>query len=299
MKAVLTAALFAALLAGFITLMPLSRYSISGQLDTLITREPLQTTRPNTAIGTIAHRGASAFAPENTLAAIEKAIGMSFDYVELEIGVSRDGVPVVVHDKTVDRTTDGSGAVHTLDWDELRQLDAGSWFDPRFRGERIPSLEEALAVMQGRICAYWDTKAYATREIIDLFRRYGFDRDCLLITFGGLGSGGDERVVRRLLQLWPDAPIVPLVKQPDEVQIALRDYPQARGVQMMWWFATAEMVDRAHAAGALVITSTLTQHDVASRHRKVMEAGADYFMLDNKPEFDAERAALIAIAADD
>jgi glycerophosphoryl diester phosphodiesterase len=97
-----------------------------------------------------AHRGASARAPENTLAAFEEAIRLGVDAIELDVHLSADGVPVVIHDDTVDRTTDGRGAVGALSLAALRRLDAGSWFGARFRGERIPTLEEALDCARGR-----------------------------------------------------------------------------------------------------------------------------------------------------
>ncbi|PYS95554.1 MAG: glycerophosphoryl diester phosphodiesterase [Acidobacteria bacterium] len=97
-----------------------------------------------------AHRGASARAPENTLAAFEEAIRLGVDVIELDVHLSVDGVPVVLHDDTVDRTTDGRGAVASLTLAALKRLDAGAWFSPRFRGERIPTLEEALDCARGR-----------------------------------------------------------------------------------------------------------------------------------------------------
>jgi glycerophosphoryl diester phosphodiesterase len=93
----------------------------------------------------VAHRGETFGAPENTLAAFELAAARGADAVELDVQVSSDGVPVVIHDRHLDRTTDGSGPVRSRTWAELRALDAGSWHDPRHRGEPIPSLEDALA----------------------------------------------------------------------------------------------------------------------------------------------------------
>jgi len=92
------------------------------------------------------HRGAREAAPENTLAAFRRAAGMGADGVELDVQLSADGVPVVIHDFTVDRTTDGQGLVSLLTWAQLRELDAGGWFGPAFAGERIPALEEVLVV---------------------------------------------------------------------------------------------------------------------------------------------------------
>lgn len=98
----------------------------------------------------IAHRGASARAPENTLAAFREAIRLGADAIELDVQLSADGVPMVIHDDTVDRTTDGHGRVAALVSRDLRRLDAGAWYSSRFRGERIPTLEEALECARGR-----------------------------------------------------------------------------------------------------------------------------------------------------
>lgn len=91
-----------------------------------------------------AHRGASALAPENTLAAFSLAWDEGADGIELDVHLSRDGIPVVIHDETLERTTDGRGAVSSLRASELRRLDAGRWFAPAFAGERIPLLSEVL-----------------------------------------------------------------------------------------------------------------------------------------------------------
>lgn len=95
------------------------------------------------AVLSIAHRGNALYAPENTLAAFLAAEGKA-DWVETDIRVSRDGELVVMHDATVDRTTDGTGSIAALTFDQLRQFDAGSWFSSAFAGERIPTLEEMI-----------------------------------------------------------------------------------------------------------------------------------------------------------
>jgi glycerophosphoryl diester phosphodiesterase len=98
-----------------------------------------------------AHRGASADAPENTLAAFSQAERQGADGIELDVHLSRDGVPVVIHDERVERTTNGRGAVADLRVRELRSLDAGSWFAPGFAKERIPLLSEVLEWAGDRI----------------------------------------------------------------------------------------------------------------------------------------------------
>jgi len=92
----------------------------------------------------IDHRGASGYAPENTLAAFRRAIAMGATFIETDLQLSRDARFVAIHDATVNRTTNGQGKVHDLTLADLRKLDAGSWFGSEFAGERIPTLEEIL-----------------------------------------------------------------------------------------------------------------------------------------------------------
>jgi glycerophosphoryl diester phosphodiesterase len=93
----------------------------------------------------IAHRGASAYAPENTLASFKKAHEFGARFVEFDVMLSVDGEPFVFHDDKVDRTTNGQGEVGRLTSDELRVLDAGFWFSKDYEGEKIPTLQEKLA----------------------------------------------------------------------------------------------------------------------------------------------------------
>jgi glycerophosphoryl diester phosphodiesterase len=93
----------------------------------------------------IAHRGASGHAPENTLAAFKKAVALGATFIETDLQLSRDARFVAIHDATLDRTTNGQGAVHDMTLAELRRLDAGTWFGSEYAGERIPTLEELLA----------------------------------------------------------------------------------------------------------------------------------------------------------
>ena len=98
----------------------------------------------------IAHRGASAVAPENTLAAIARAADLGARSVELDVTLSADGVPVIIHDTELERTTDGTGPVAALPYEKLARLDAGSWFDAAFAGEGIPTLSDAIALILSR-----------------------------------------------------------------------------------------------------------------------------------------------------
>ncbi len=97
--------------------------------------------------GISAHRGASTTHPENTLAAFREAIRLGAHQIELDVYLTRDGSLVVIHDATVDRTTDGTGRVAAFTLAEIKKLDAGSWKGEQFAGERVPTLTEALEIM--------------------------------------------------------------------------------------------------------------------------------------------------------
>ena len=110
----------------------------------------------------IAHRGASALAPENTIAAFERAVELGADVIELDLHMSQDGELVVIHDDTLDRTTDGSGPVHHRSLGELMRLDAGRWFGEGFAGQRIPRLDEVLDRFAGKVPLALEIKAGST-----------------------------------------------------------------------------------------------------------------------------------------
>ena len=94
-----------------------------------------------------AHRGASGYAPENTLPAFELGLKQRCDGFEFDVQITRDGVAAVIHDWTVDRTTNGSGEVRSMDYCDIRALDAGSWLDPRFAGTSVPRIEEIFELV--------------------------------------------------------------------------------------------------------------------------------------------------------
>jgi len=96
-----------------------------------------------------AHRGYSAKAPENTMAAFELALEFDADGIELDIHLTKDGEIVVIHDDTLDRTTNGTGLVSTYTMSELKAFDAGAWFSPEFAGEQIPTLRRVLDLTKG------------------------------------------------------------------------------------------------------------------------------------------------------
>jgi glycerophosphoryl diester phosphodiesterase len=144
--------------------------------------------RENKFVLMIAHRGASGYAPENTMAAFRKALVMGVKFVETDLQLTRDSRFVAIHDDTVDRTTDGHGAVHDLTLAELRKLDAGSWFGSEFAGERIPTLEEILEFAKKHDTVFYlELKPAGSwggeHALIGAVRESGETARCLVISF--------------------------------------------------------------------------------------------------------------------
>ena len=128
-------------------------------------------------VGIVSHRGASAAGPENTLASARVAIEQGVDFVEVDMQTTRDGVPVLMHDPSVDRTTNGSGNVARLTLAEVRALDAGSSYSPEYAGEPVPTLDEFIdLIVPAPVSALIEFKGHWTREevegAVDLLREH-------------------------------------------------------------------------------------------------------------------------------
>jgi len=128
---------------------------------------PIRVRRNPAGIIRIAHRGASSRAPENTHAAFAAALELGVDAIELDCQLSADGELVVIHDETLERTTSGLGPVGAKPWRELAMLDAGGWWDSRFRGERIPRLADVLAQIAGRVMLNVEIKSARDVGVIE------------------------------------------------------------------------------------------------------------------------------------
>jgi glycerophosphoryl diester phosphodiesterase len=136
----------------------------------------------------MAHRGASAVAPENTLIAYKKAIEMGADYAELDVRQTKDGAVVLMHDKTVYRTTGVKGFVWDFTLAELKKLDAGSWFGEDFKGEPIPTLQEVIRLAKGRMKLNIEVKISEkepgiAQKVVDIVHAENFGQDCIITSF--------------------------------------------------------------------------------------------------------------------
>ncbi|HLO14605.1 MAG TPA: glycerophosphodiester phosphodiesterase family protein [Anaerolineales bacterium] len=136
-----------------------------------------------------AHRGASAHAPENTLASFESALAQNADAIELDVKLSADGHAIVIHDPTVDRTTGSHGRVKDLSLAQLQSLDAGSFFSEKFRGEKIPTLEEVFKAVGKRTFINVELTNYSTprdqlvETVCMLVKKFGLQKHVMFSSF--------------------------------------------------------------------------------------------------------------------
>ena len=191
----------------------------------------------------VAHRGAATTHPENTLAAFREAIRVGATATECDVRTSKDGKLFLLHDATLDRTSNGKGIATQLPLAELKKLDAGTWFNPKYRQERIPTLAEALGLCRGKIDLLLDLKeqgqGYA-EQVAGEVRRFGDPRKTIV----GVRSVEQARLFRRLL---PEARQLGLVPNPEAI-----DSFAGAGVEMirLWprWLDDKTLVPRVKKA---------------------------------------------------
>ncbi len=198
-----------------------------------------------------AHRGAMGHAPENTFAAFELALAQGADVIEFDVHLSADNQCVVIHDETLERTTNGTGIVGETTLADLKRLDAGSWWGPEFAGQQLPTLDEVLAWASGRCILDIEIKAdpvpYEGIEAraVDLIRHHKMQDQVLVISF-------DHRVVQRVKTLAPELATGILYNCRPVDPLALARACGADAILPTCDFCDAETIEMAHAAGLSV-----------------------------------------------
>jgi glycerophosphoryl diester phosphodiesterase len=154
-------------------------------------------------IKVISHRGEHLHHPENTMPAFQAAIDAGADYFELDVRTTSDGKLVLMHDGTLDRTTNGTGDVYKHTFDEIRALDAGSKFSPSFAGTKVPTLDEAFDLAHGKINVYVDTKYADPQQLVDTIVRH--DMQDHVVIYGNPFFLYEVRKIRPTLKVMPEA----------------------------------------------------------------------------------------------
>ncbi|WP_298040257.1 glycerophosphodiester phosphodiesterase family protein [uncultured Microbacterium sp.] len=248
----------------------------SSALRDLVTLRPFTVLRDPGETGlVIAHRGDSDEAPENTIPAFASTSAAGASHLELDIRLSADGIPMVIHDATVDRTTDGTGAVGEMTAHELRALDAGSWFSEEFRATRIPTLAEALAqaATQGQDVLIEYKGAWKRSDIrttMRLIADAGLERRVIAQSFS-------RRTVANIAAVAPDMPLGWLTHELDALAVHTALSIGADAVNPA--AATIESVALAHRAGLGVFVWT---HDEDAAWEAYTQMGVDG-IITNRP----------------
>lgn len=226
----------------------------------------------------IAHRGFSWIAPENTLASFRAALETGVEMAECDVYLSRDGVPVVIHDSELKRTTGAEGTVNEKTSAELALLDAGSWKSRDFRGERIPTLVELLRLVKGKLRLVIEIKQEGIeKEVIEAIRDAGVDPDAVMI------FSFKYDTVRNIARQEPLLPTTWLIdKLPEDAagrRQTLREALRARAsaIGLPRDRAFPEFIRRAHECGLPVFVWVVNE---TADMEHLVEIGVDAIITD-------------------
>lgn len=223
----------------------------------------------------IAHRGASGYAPENTLAAFRRAVSLGAGFIETDLQLSRDARFVAMHDATVNRTTNGEGQVRDLSLAALRRLDAGSWFSSEFADERVPTLDEILEfTKKNDVVFYLELKPVGfwggEHALIGALRDSGEIARTVVISF-------NAEIVEKLRQIEPTLMTGLLCDGQFDRPIEKALEIGARQLAMKGNLVTPALVAEAHKKDLQVVCWTVNH---PAHIRMLIEAGVDGIMSD-------------------
>ena len=220
----------------------------------------------------IAHRGAHEEAPENTLPAFRKAIELGCDYVEMDVRQTKDRRLVIMHDPTVDRTTNGTGRVEDLTLARIREFDAGVKWGPAWAGLQAPTLDEALAACRDKIKVYVDYKDGAPAEVIAAIEKQRMLQDVAI--YGSVERLHEIKRLRpgvRIICAHPGAP--------DKFPALMKELkPEILDGHVLSW--SREQVRAAHRGGAQVWPDALGPLDGPLSYHLILYLGADAIQTD-------------------
>ena len=237
---------------------------------------PLQDLLKRKGVVIAAHRGASGYAPENTLAAYNLAMEMGANAIELDVHLSKEGIPVIIHDHRLERTTSGRGLVQDHSADELKALDIGSWFHTKFSSERIFTLEEILQWAKGRTSLLIEIKNNPMKygeiasKVLDSIQKHGMAEYVEVFSF-------DHGLVKEVKAIRPEI-LTGVCYMADPVSHAdLAIWANADVVHPHFSYCTPEAVKEARNKGIFVTTWTVNDMEIA---RRLIDMGMDCIKTD-------------------
>lgn len=222
----------------------------------------------------ISHRGEHIRHPENTLPAFAEAVRVGADYIEVDVRTTSDGRLVLMHDSTVDRTTNGHGEVAKMSFDEIRALDAGVRKGSTFAGTKVPTFDEALEFARGKINVYVDVKQVSARELVDHIVSHGMDEHVVIYS-GRISKGIQE--LNPVLRIMPEA-------RDAEFAQKLVDSLHPKVLAFDAGDFKPEVIAVAKKAGALVFVDRLGAADTAAAWQEAIDQGADGIQTDHPEE---------------
>lgn len=225
----------------------------------------------------VVHRGANALAPENTIASADSALAHSAKWIEVDVRRSKDSVLFNLHDATLDRTTNGKGLLENLNADEVKKLDAGSWFSPKYKGTPIPTIAEMLDHLQGKAKVFFDVKkGTPVLKLIQLVREKNYS-DKSFFWFG------DIDMLRQFMQLAPEMKIK--VNASDIARLkAWQKICKPSYVEIAPQNITPQFLSYCHQGGIKVMAAC--QEGDISQFQLVIDKGADLVNLDRPEVFE-------------
>ena len=219
----------------------------------------------------VCHRGAKTFAPENTLSAVDLAFDQGFNIVEIDVRQTKDGVPVVMHDSRVNRTTNGRVAIKKMSYDVVSQLDYGSWFDTFFTDEKVRPLEDVLVHAKGRGEIYIEIKEAEPKLLLELVQQFEMLEDCFFWC-------EDIRIMDQLRLLNKDVRLMARRYDFKTLKATIeRHQPQVIGFNGLNF--TEEELEQCRELGILSMPFYLGSG--LEKLRKLIDSGADMLNLGN------------------
>jgi glycerophosphoryl diester phosphodiesterase len=226
--------------------------------------------RPKWPVRVSYHRGANRYAPENTLPAIRTGVALGADFVEIDIRTTKDGQFVIMHDSTVNRTTDGKGKVNDLTLEQVRQLDAGRWFGLPFAKTPVPTLEEVLKALGEKTSIYLDAKDIAPEALLAAIRDHDlFERHVVYQS---------AEYLARLKKLDARVRALPPLRNPADLAGLADLKPYA--VDANWRILSKDLIAACHGKGIQVFSDALGWNESVDQYRKAMDWGIDLIQTD-------------------